>query len=74
MRPSFRTARKRSKTVALALGEFSARNAPTSRVKPTAISMESSVGRSRRRTRIWSAMISCAMDWLTRCAMNVVVE
>ena len=35
--------------VALALGEFSERKAPTSCVKPTAISMESSsVGRSRK--------------------------
>ena len=72
--PSFKTARNRSKTVALALGEFSERKAPTSRVKPTAISMESSVGRSRRRTRIWSATTSCARDWLTRWARKVVVE
>ena len=66
--------KKRSKTVAFAFGEFSARNAPTSRMKPTAISIESSVGRSRRRTSIWRAMSSCATPWLTRCAMKVVVE
>ena len=52
--PSFKTENSTEslKDVALAFGEFSERKAPTSRVKPTAISMESSVGRSRRRTRI----------------------
>jgi len=37
MLPLFNTARKRSRTAALAFGEFSWRTAPTSRVKPTAI-------------------------------------
>ena len=37
-------------------------------------SMESSVGHSRRRMRIWSATTSCARDWLTRWARKVAVE
>jgi hypothetical protein len=50
MLPSFNTARKRLKpvTVTLAFVEFSWRKAPTSGVKPTAISIELSVGRSGR--------------------------
>ena len=56
-----------------AFGEFSWRKFPTSRVKPTAISIESSVSLSRR-TRIWSAIDSWETPWLKRCAMNADVE
>ena len=44
MLPLFNTARKRSRTAALAFGEFSWRTALTSRVKPTAI-IDRMVGR-----------------------------
>lgn len=39
-------------------------------MKPTAISVESSAGRSKSRTRIWKATVYHATDRLTRCAMN----
>jgi len=70
---SLRMVRNRSKMPLLARAECSARKAPTSRMNETAISTLSSVGRSRRRTRTWSASTSCATCWLTSWARKVVV-
>ena len=70
---SFKIVRNRSKIPLFALAECSERNAPTSRINETAISTESSVGRSRRSTSIWRARTSWATCWLTSWPMKVAV-
>jgi hypothetical protein len=62
---------KRSKTAFEALVDSCKRKNPTSRMNPTATSTPSSVGRSSKRVRIWSATTSLATFWLTRWAMNL---
>mmetsp|Transcript_36455 Transcript_36455/g.123402 ORF Transcript_36455/g.123402 Transcript_36455/m.123402 type:complete len:239 (+) Transcript_36455:499-1215(+) len=70
MAPSCKMPRNRSKTASSPAGDTWSKSWPTSFVKFTAISTESSVGSSKSTVSSWSATSSWAIWWFTRWPRN----